>query len=578
MNILKNSKIYQLQSDYVNGTGEHGPVHKRYADILQQYRKLYAKCPVFDAVGLMDLYRGKEKYLENAVITDTILLVLSFWGFKGRVIWFVISFIAAFVKYIQIELEKPSEDSAYNNLTQYWDNNPVSLSTFTEKSGRWFIWPIVVLVFVMISFPLSVNIVWVWVVFCLPLAVDLYKSLNAWKIAPRKAYAKNKEKVLKMRQTETSLEEIRKQLRALLSELQEEYREELNQSVSVLACSEQSAVIHQYGALPKKFWWEVNPTRLLEKQMFLKCTQESFLASHEVAAIGRVSGNEYQNAGSSYAPMYAEQLTEKEMNQIYQENIRIVKDRGGIVLDFVDCIKYPQIVAESEVVKDFDFAKKEFQRDFEMGQWKSLGAELEEARSYGILTNGEYGCLRNRYDDLDPDVRAEINRKVEVGEHVETFHKYRIFARYEWTGQALLLPDTKNAGGYILLDYRCRPEYEFDNLEQVASSLPITQIFADYAFGQQDFIAKMHEIMAEGNGAGKERTSVPVYNSARILSIASIVLILFFYTPMASIGGIILGVISKKKGGGKLAIVGIIVNVLGFIGYVFLLWFFTSFW
>ena len=36
MNILENSKVYQLQSDYVNGTGEHGAVHKKYTEIMQQ--------------------------------------------------------------------------------------------------------------------------------------------------------------------------------------------------------------------------------------------------------------------------------------------------------------------------------------------------------------------------------------------------------------------------------------------------------------------------------------------------------------------------------------------------------------
>lgn len=572
MNILKNSKIYQLQTDYMNGTGEHGPVHKKYAEILEQYRKIYEECPVYDAAGLMDLYRSGENFLEKAVITDAILLVMSFWGFKGRFIWFVIAFIAAFVKFIQIELEQPSEDSAYNNLVQYWENNPVSLSTFTEKVGRWFIWPIVVLVFIMITIPLAANIVWVWVVFCMPLAIDFYKCLNAWKIAPKKAYAENKEKILQMQQAETGLEEIRKQLRALFSDLQEEYREELNKAVSEFTRVEQKSVMHQYSALPEQFWWEINPSRLLEKEMFLKSTQESFLVSHEVAAIRRTFGNEYQKAGFNYAPMYTEQLTEKEMNQIYQQNIQMVKDSGGVILDFVDCIKYPQMVTESEVVKDYDFVENSFQRDFETDQWKELGEKLEEARSYGILTKGEYGCLKNRYDDLDPDVRGHINRKVEVGEHVETFHKYRIFARYEWTGQALLLPDTKNPEGYVLLDYRCRPEYEFDNLEQIEYSLPITQILADYAFGQQDFIAKMQRMIINSNITGGQGRVKQKNDTAQVFGIISLVLLLFLNIPLVPIAGIILGIISRKKGGGKLAVIGIILNIFTFIVQAFIFW------
>ena len=458
MNILENNNIYQLQADYVNGTGEQGTVHKRYAEIMQQYKRAYAECPAFDAVGLMDLYQGKKGNLKNIAIVDIVLICMSIWGFNGRVIWFIISFIASFVKYIQIELEQPSEDSIYNNLQGYMENNSVSLSTFTGKSGRWFMWPVVVLVFVIVTFAASANAFWVWLIYIIPPAIDLYKCVSVLELAPKKAYAANKEKILRIQQADKKLEEIRNQLRLLIPELQEEYKEELNQVVSHMTRSEQRLVLNQYSAFPEQFWWELSPSQILEKQMLLENAHGSLLASHEVATIGRELGNKFQHAGSNYAPMYAEQLTEKEMNDIYQQNLQLVKEYGGVILDFVDCIKYPQMMEESELVKDYDYVDSSFVRDFNMNQWKRFGEELSEAHSYGILTNGEYGCLKNRYDDLDPDVRNEINRKVEVGQHVETFHKYRIFTRYEWTGQALLLPDAQISGGYILLPFRnCVP-------------------------------------------------------------------------------------------------------------------------
>lgn len=577
MNILENSKVYQLQSDYVNGTGEHGAVHKKYTEIMQQYKSVYAECPEFDAMGLMDLYKGGQDFLKKIAIVDMILIGLSIWGFQGRVIWFIISFIASFVKYIQIELEQPSEDSVYNNLQEYAENNTVSLSTFTGKSGRWFIWPIVVLVFVIITFAASASVFCVWIIYIIPLAIDLYKCASVLEFAPKKAYAANKEKIHKIQQAEKRLEEIRKQLRLLIPELQKEYQEELNLAVSDMNKVERCAALKQYGVLPKQFWWNIDPSQLLEKEMYLKNIHGSFLASHEVDAIGRMSGNEFQNAGSNYAPMYAEQLTEKEMNTIYQKNLQLVMDRDGIVIDFVDCIKYPQMITESEVIKDYDYVENSFMRDFETGQWNSIGEELREAHSHGILTNGEYGCLKNRYDDLDPDVRDYINRKVEVGQHVETFQKYRIFTRYEWTGQALLLPDAQIAGGYILLDYRCRWEYEFDNLEVLKAALPVTQIWADYVSGQQDFIAKVQEMIVKRNSLGGARVTASNNNSARALSIASIALILCFYIPMAPISGIILGVISRKKGGGFLATIGILVNILGLIGNVLVFQMFRNF-
>lgn len=577
MNILENSKIYQLQIDYVNGTGEHGVVHKKYAEILEQYKKLYAECPIFDATGLMNLYMTEEDFLKNGVIVDIILIALSILGFIGRIVWCIIAFIAAIVKLFQKEMERPSEDDAYNNLSRAIENNRISI-----KSGWWMGIPIIVVSLVVSSLfaPVSgyaILIKWIWVTYSMPLIIDLFKNVNAWKIAPKKAYAENKKKVLKMQQAEVHLEEIREQLRLLISELQKEYREELNKAVNGIDSLERQSVIQQYSELPKHFWWETNPSQILEKQMYQESIRESFMTSHEVAAIERRLGNEFKYAGTNYAPMYSEQLTEKEMNRIYQRNIQLVKDKGGVILDFVDCVKFSKFVKESEVVKDHEYAEDSISRAVKTDQWNSLGTDIDKAHSYGALTNGEYGSLRNRYDNLDSDVRESINRKVEVGQHVETFNKLRIFARYEWTGQALLLPDTNISGGYVLLDYRCRPEYEFENLEKMKSINPITQIFADYALGRQEVIANVQRMIIKGNMASGRGHAKQKNDTTQVLSIISIVLPLCFNIPLMPVVGIILGIISRKKGGGKLAIIGIVINILVFIVQMFIFCILLSF-
>ncbi len=572
MNILENSKIYQLQTDYVNGIGEHGAVHKKYSEIMEQYKRAYVQCPIFEATGLMDLYMDKDGSLKNGVIADMVLIALSVFALNGRIMWCVIAFIAAIVKFWQAEMEQPSEDNAYNDLHEYLGNYMPTLSTFTEKSGRWFILPIVVISFVFIISAVGANINLMWLVYSTPLIIDLYKRMNVWKIAPKKAYAANKESVVKMQQAEAGLEEIRNQLRLLIPELQKEYREELNQAVNGMTASERQSVIRQYGIFPERFWWEVNPSQILEKQMYQDSIRESFMTSHEVAAIGRTLGKEFKNAGINYAPMYTEQLTEKEMNQIYQQNIQLVRNSGGVVLDFADCIKYASMVTESEMVKDYDYAENSLARAYKTDEWNSLGTDLNEAHRDGVLTDGEYRDLRNRYNNLNSDVRGHINRKIEVGEHVETFNKFRIFVRYEWTGQALLLPDANIPGGYVLLDYRCRPEYEFENLEELKKSLPVTQILADYASGQQDLIANVQRMIMQRNVAGRAERTIQKMNTAQVLGIISIALISFFTVPVAPIVGIILGVISRKKGGGKLAIIGIIINIFGLVGQVLALY------
>ena len=107
--------------------------------------------------------------------------------------------------------------------------------------------------------------------------------------------------------------------------------------------------------------------------------------------------------------------------------------------------------------------------------------------------------------------------------------------------------------------------------------MPVTQIWADYVSGQQDFIAKVQEMIVKRNSLGGARVTASNNNSARALSIASIALILCFFIPMAPISGIILGVISRKKGGGFLATIGILVNILGLIGNVLVFQMFRNF-
>ncbi|MDE6998859.1 MAG: DUF4190 domain-containing protein [Lachnospiraceae bacterium] len=569
MNLLENNEIYKLQVDYINGTGEHGVVHKKYAGILEKYKRLYAECPIFNAVGLLDLY--KEDTARNGVFINVALIVFSFIGFKGWAAWLVMAFITAIVKYLQIETNQFSDDDVFNNRKenmQYQFQN-VSLSTFTEASGRWFLLPLVVLPFLIIAPVVSISANWAWVVLNTPIIIDLYKEVNEWKIVPQKSYSENKKSVIRMQQAEAGLEQIRKQLAMLLPELQAEYREELNRIISDGTTSKRHSIVQTFGRLPEHFWWEITPSQLLEKQMLLESTREMLLESHQVAMFDRTLGNEFQNAWANYAPMYAEKLTKQEMNQIYQKNIQLVRDKGGVILDFVDCIKYPDMVTEYELVKDYDYAENSFTRAFDNEQWKALGKDIDEAHRDEILTKSEYEELRNRYNELDPDVRGYINRKIEVGDHVENKKEYRIFSRFEWTGQALLIPDPQISGGYILLDYRCRPEYEFDNLEQLKPSLMITQIMADYVSGKQDFIAYMHKMLEKSKEIGEEVVVRQNQSKEQILAIISIALVSCFRIPMIPIVGIVLGIISRKKGGGILAVIGIIVNIVGLIGQMF---------
>lgn len=492
MNIQKESKIYRFQADYVNGTGEHGDIHKEYAKILEQYKALFLRCPVFSAIGLEDLYTDEKGYLKKGVVTDGILLAVSLLGLaaQSRIMWCVLAFIAACVKWWQVEDEKPSSDNP-------WDYD-VSFSLVTGKSGRWGFMVVAMAAFGVISVIPGVKVGLAWFIYSIPFLIDLCKRLYRWKIAPKKAWLENKKSILAMRQAENGLEEVRKEIRALLPKLQEEYQEGLRQLLSGLPKEERQPLMRQYGILPEHFWWEVNLSEILEGQMLEESIRESTFFSHEIAVFERKEGKEFQEAGKNYAPMLSEKLTLDEADDIYQKNKRLVKERGGVILDFVDCVKYLDIVEEQEIVKDYDYAENAFSRAYMKGEWDSLGNDIEEAHDNEIFSDGKYKNLRSRYDNMNQDVRSYINRKVEVGEHVETYNKMKVFGACQWTGQALLLHDTEVAGGYILLDYRCRAEYDIDNLSHLNGSI-ITGILPDYVFGEQQFIAKVQRMILEGN-------------------------------------------------------------------------------
>ncbi len=502
MDIQKDNRIYQFQSDYINGTGSHGEVHKQYAAALGKYKALYAKCPIFFATGVADLQMGENGCLKKGVITDAVLLLLSLLGLGSWIMWCVVAVIASAVKWWQAEGEQDSEDSP--------GEYDISLSALAGKANRWFIPYVVVIVYaVLTALPIIVqaNVDWAWFPYSVPLLIDLWKRLYAWKIAPLRSHEENKQRILAMRKAEAELDGVRREFKFLLPALEAEYAEGLAKTVAGIPGADAQEITRQYGTLPQHFWWEVNPSQILEKQMSQESIHNSWDTSYQIASIQRGYGKEFQDAGKNYAPMLPERLTLAQMQDAYKRNVKLVRQKGGVVLDFVSCMKYSEMVHEADMVKDYDYEKDSFTRSFEIGRWDSLGEDMEQAYRDGRLSERDYKELTSRYNSRDREVRNAINRKVETGEHIETYQKLKIFGAFEWTGQALLLPDSENPGGYVLLDYRCRPEYELENLECLGEGdCFITGFLPDYAWGQQDFIAKMQRIVLKQQAwmAGQE--------------------------------------------------------------------------
>ena len=103
----------------------------------------------------------------------------------------------------------------------------------------------------------------------------------------------------------------------------------------------------------------------------------------------------------------------------------------------------------------------------------------------------DYYDLCSEYDWADSGVRDSINRKTTETYEIEKMKNYE---HYVWTGQVLLIPDLEEKeGSYILIDYRCRPEYIYENLRTIMQC-HITKMWNDVVGGNTFFIAKMQQI------------------------------------------------------------------------------------
>lgn len=460
MNIEKYKNIYMLQSDYVNGTGKHGPILDKYSELIKQYAAIFKQC-IFSAEGLYDKYFNNEKTVQQELKYNVILIIICLLfhvEFSGRLGWVMLSFIIMIVKFWQ-----------------------------TQKAS-WMIIPIAATSFAFLSVLPSLDLKLMWLIVFAPLAIPTLKLVMAWYTGKRNiaiADDINRERMIQLKEKEKKLEEIRSQMKEIEPELRKEYQQLFYDVVKNEQI--QDNIKKEYGYLPEKFWWMVSPSELYFEKRSMEIHFTQLLVYQEIKVFSKNQGKEF-NAEEEIAPMFAEELSFSDIKTIYHRNKELLKRKDGIILDFINCFTYPEVETNIETV---DVYKKNFiERTSETHAWNNLGKEIQQAHLDGKLSDADYGILSTEYDMHDPRVRAAIN---ETTTETQETHKYKEITCFAWTGQALLIPNEElNDGSYVLIDYRCIPEYAYENLRSL-NEYNITKIFNDNAYGNVHFIAELHQ-------------------------------------------------------------------------------------
>lgn len=460
MNIEKCKNIYMLQSDYVNGTGKHGSVLDKYSELVKQYTVIFKQC-IFSAEGLYNKYFYSKRNVQKELVYNVILILICLLfhaEFSGRIGWIVISFIIMIVKFWQ-----------------------------TEKAS-WMIISIATVSFAFLSVLPSLDLKLMWLIVFAPLVISTLRLAIVWYIRKRNiaiADDINMERVIQLKGKEKKLEEIRIQLREIEPELRKEYQQIFYDVVKNEQL--QNNVKKKYGCLPEKFWWMVSPSELYFKKRSMERHFTQFLVYQEIKAFYKKYGEEF-NAEEEFAPMFEEELSFSDMKTNYHQNKELLKRKNGIILDFVNCFIYPKV--ETNIETAYVYKKSFIERTHRTYVWNNLGKEMQQAHLEGRLSDADYNMLSTEYDIHDSKVRAAIN---ETMPETQNTNEYKEIAHFVWTGQALLiLNEELNDGSYILIDYRCIPEYAYENLRAL-NEYNITKVFNDNVYGNVDFLAELHQ-------------------------------------------------------------------------------------
>lgn len=458
--------LNRLYRDYSEGEGDRGPVLREFSDVMQQYKEDWNKWKPFHAENIEVYVERPDKEYRKRMIFDAIIaagiLVLHFL-LPGNQGWLIIAVIAGIVMGVK------SKDSIWG-----WLIGLLSFIVFFVAAiMKWNASPVF---YVFLYAMVALN------------AGQAFSKMKEEEKKMAQLHQINTEKVRVKKQLEQRLDENRDKLFSLMPDLQNEY-DALYQIFVKRNTDIDAEIRKRCQKLPDKFWWEVSPDMLFqwEKTLANGRNEDDFSRTWEIRAVERPYGEEFQYAGYEYSPLESDELTETQLNEIYQKKKAVAKGNSAKILDFIGVVVQSSIGEETVSYVDYQYSS--IQRLSKTMEWDSIGSNIRKSYTDGELSESDYDYLVSKYQDLSPRVHSEINKQIEKQYEREKEIKT---ATFFWSGQAILTPDP-SADGYILTCYHCQFQHMFENLEALRK-YNITRVQDNGDQSMVTFLAKIHQI------------------------------------------------------------------------------------
>lgn len=460
-------EINALQLDYIEGSGIHGNVHTQYSRLLKQYKDAYKGFSMPHELSKIGALQSIDEDNKSSFIADIVFFVLGLLCFNSsRFFLCVLYAVLAITKYILVDEVIWMVPFAVTVIVAF-----ISFIFRNDSSYLLFFYLV----------PLAAQI--------LKLVVERWKNTNSNK----SVLERTKKKIYELAQKDKQLDEIREQMSELIPTLKKELL--FNMGNIANSDSEKEFVKSLGEVMPEQFWWNNRIIYLFER--FYKYESDIYynfpLRAQELKVFQRSVSDAFKGIDNDYAPLFSCDLVEREMKEYYSYNIQRAKEYGGIVVDVIAAYhndKFIDITGEETI-----YDKSYLERKFETSEWEETGRKIKDAYIKGEISQSDYSTLSNEYDMADKSVRDSINSsKTEM----RTTRKLVTNTELGWTGQFILIPDPDTNGqSYIMLDYRCRVEYLYENINMI-SNYKISKVCFDAVKGNNILWAKLLQCFGKG--------------------------------------------------------------------------------
>lgn len=450
--------LRDLQCDYADCKGNHGPVISKFSQMLNRYHQNY-----YDWEPLTEEEKAPPKP-KHSLVSEAV--------FVGVIIglFFLFNFVV---------------DSPFW-LCMFYVASGISFSAMGGNQ----VWGILVSVLVipLSLFKLTEACVVVFIVALLTYVIyALIQQLSAVK-GTKSHRSEIKQYEDDLRKIEKDLEADRKEMNRLLPQLFAEFREKQQEILRNSNETIDEEVLKMCSELPPLFWWQISPQQLKSFEEEYSKGETDDKVVWETRWVKRSPGKEFPDAGSEYSPLVEYKDTSEEYKQIYDEvKKEFFADPSAGVFDFISRGSATEM--EEEYFQYEDYAHSDFKRFSDKMLWYGLGNNIDNAKRNGEITDEQYAYLSSAYVTASAGVYSGIDEKVE-----KTGMKYQPVkvSTNIWVGQMLLADDDKG-DGIAIVDYRSQIPHLFKNIDAL-EDIRITRVCGDPVRRNPMVLAKIHKV------------------------------------------------------------------------------------